>query len=1009
MKYKIIIVSFFFLISIASHAQEKNVALNKPVSVNSENSNYPAKNVVDGKITRNSKWMSGNAKPPHILEIDLQKYCNINKIIVHTGIPEAERTASEASQAAGFWSAKNFKLQYWDDANWTDIPNTEVHENRLTDVPYSFSPALNTFKLRFVCDDGEPISIMEIEVLGTETNRVVAGAGASLQKKTERTTDQDVTITITDKIVGNSMKYVGYNQGYYVPGSNASGWIEYSGVNSLRVWTTLNSYVPVNAVQVDKGITNVEEFDKRKDELRSDPEKNKYINWDKLLPLYNEPEKVTNTNPMILSYVLSELKRLKVDPVLQISSTDFDSTWSNKWKQWQRFYALAYYAAKAGDVTMFAMQNEPNHKNSGPMKLSQWIGGMQIVSDAVTSAVEDVNKKYGKNLKARMVGPVTAGNNPEWWAAIAKNVRTDYHGKQIDHDLLGIFSTHSYNSPAAGYETRVSNIRKILADNQPGGKPLPIVYTEIGRWMNAYLIDKEETMDSPSLFTEWAGIYANNTNNGAYGMWAFKFSNTVSETYEHGVKSGHHLTWQGKRIVEDAYINLALNKSVKASNDFKIWPAKNVVDGDKTDKSAWYSDSSGSVKWIEINLGEQKTLGSAVVYTGSASGVYTAPDRVRNFSLQYFSNNEWKDIPGFAEKGNKYAQVFKIFESPVTTNKIRFISNDTGVIKVREIKLFAKGGPENAKSSYDVSGIQRTGEVVRLFAKGFKDERPLYQTISSVKDDNLDALTSFDEKSGNYYVWLVQRGQYNDRLSIDLSALNISSGSPVTAETVSPNYFGELASCMYLPVDKKFNLMLAPQSVVLLTIPKALHGSYRINAASAVATVSGGKNAAINYGTQQHLTVSLNASQPENNKVSYIYFDVPNVRSTTQKIILTVNGKVDNGNNPYRLHVYGIPSEKWDQQKLNWNNTLLLDSKEALIKEVGQKAFFAGEIAFKSKQEEHKLDVTDFVKKYAGKGITFVLLRETRQLGDDEDKGRDVMINSAKGRYQPTLEFWFSK
>ncbi len=397
------------------------------------------------------------------------------------------------------------------------------------------------------------------------------------------------------------------------------------------------------------------------------------------------------------------------------------------------------------------------------------------------------------------------------------------------------------------------------------------------------------------------------------------------------------------------------------------------------------------------------------MYTGSASGVYTAPDRVRNFSLQYFSNNEWKDIPGFAEKGNKYAQVFKIFESPVTTNKIRFISNDTGVIKVREIKLFAKGGPENAKSSYDVGGIQRTGEVVRLFAKGFKDERPLYQTISSVKDDNLDALTSFDEKSGNYYVWLVQRGQYNNRLSIDLSALNISSGSPVTAETVSPNYFGEVTSFMYLPVDKKFNLMLAPQSVVLLTIPKALHGSYRINAASAVATVSGGKNAAINYGTQQHLTVSLNASQPENNKVSYIYFDVPNVTSTAQKIILTVNGKVDKDNSLYRLHVYGIPSEKWDQQKLNWNNTLLLDSKEALIKEVGQKAFFAGEIAFKNKQEEHKLDVTDLVKKHAGKGITFVLVRETRQLGDDEDKGREVMINSAKGRYQPTLEFWFSK
>jgi len=87
----------------------------------------------------------------------------------------------------------------------------------------------------------------------------------------------------------------------------------------------------------------------------------------------------------------------------------------------------------------------------------------------------------------------------------------------------------------------------------------------------------------------------------------------------------------------------------------------------------------------------------------------------------------------------------------------------------------------------------------------------------------------------------------------------------------------------------------------------------------------------------------------------------------------------------------------------------LLDSKEALIKDVGQKAFVAGEVAFNNHFENHKLDVTDLIKKHAGKGITFVLVRETRQLGDDDDKGREVWIGSSKGRYQPTLEFWFSK
>ncbi len=1010
MKNKLLIISFCCLISISSFAQQKNVAFNKPVVANSENTNYPATNAVDGKITRNSKWMSGNVKPPHIFEIDLQKYCDISKIIVHTGIPEAERTASEAIQANGFWSAKNFKLQYWDDANWTDIPNTEVHENRLVDVPFSFSPALNTFKLRFVCDDGEPISIMEIEVFGTETNRPLAGSAISLQKKTERVNDQDMTITIADKVVGKSMKYVGYNQGYYLPESNASGWIEYSGVNSLRVWTSLNSYVPLNTIQIDENISNVEAFDKRKTELRLNPEKNSFIKWEKLLPLYDDTEKAVNTNPMVLSYVLSELKRLKVDPVLQINSTDFNDTWSNKWQQWQRYYALAYYAAKTGDVTMFAMQNEPNHKASGPMKLDQWIGGMQIVSDAVKCALEDVNKKYGKNLKARMVGPVTAGNNPEWWAAIAKNLRTDYHGKPIDEDLLGIFSTHSYNSPAAGYESRVSNIREILSENHPAGKTLPIVYTEIGRWMNAYLIDKEETMDSPSLFTEWAGIYTNNTRNGAYGMWAFKFSNTVSETYTSGVKSGHHFTWQGKRIIEDAYINLAKSKPVKVSNESTKWQAKLVVDGDKLDRSAWHSDSTNVQKWIEIDLGSEKTLGSAVVYTGSSSGTYTAPDRVRDFSLQYLSSGEWKDIPGFSEKGNKYAQVFRMFKQPVTTSKIRFVSDDAGVVKVREIKVFAQGdGPAEDENNYDVSGIQRTGEVVRLFAKGFKEERPLYETSSSVSDENLDALTSFDETSENYYLWLVQRGGYNNNLTIDLSALAVSSGSPVIAEMVSPDYYGEVTQVIGVPANKKLAFTLPPQSVALLTIPKGSVAKTTISALAA-ATVVGGENSGKNDGNKKQLEVCLDAAQPENNKVACIYFDLSQKPvGNLQRVVLNVNGYVDNESRPYRLHVYGIPSEKWDQKKLNWANAPQLDSKEALIKEVGQKAFVAGEMAFNNKPQNHMLDVTDLVKKHGGKGITFVLVRETRQLGDDVDKGREVIIDTSGKANKPRLDVWYSK
>ena len=989
-------------------SQPANVALRKPVSVSSEAKGFPAANMVDGKISRLSKWEAANGKAPHIAEVDLRKYYNLTEIRIHTGIKDEEKRPEELAQAAGFWSAKNFKLQYWDDANWSDLPNSEVHENRLTTVVFACKPAITTYKIRLVCDDGEPINIMEFEAFGTEAVNMPAppAVTSSVKKEQVSTHPRQATITVSNKVVGKTMKYVGYNQGYYMPGSNTSGWVEYSGVNGFRVWASLNAFVPEASVQIDKNLSSVQEFDNRKNAVRTSPETNQYIAWKELLPLYDKPDS-SSTNAMVFSYALSELKRLGIDVILQISSTDFEDTWTNKWKQWQRYYALAYYSAKQGDVNMFALMNEPNHRNAGPMKLEQWITAMQVVSDAVHCAVEDVNKRYKKELVPKFVGPVTAGYNPEWWTAVAKAIRTDYHGKTVDKDLLQIFSTHSYNSPAVGYESRIQNIQKIIKENHPAGDTLPVVYTEIGRWMNAYLIDKEETMDDPSLFTEWAGIYSNNMKNGGYGMFAFKFANTASGPYPEGIKSGHHFVWHGRRIVEDAYKNVAAGKPVITSN--KKGATSMITDENKSDASAWISDSTSAEKWAAIDLGSTMSIGSAVVYTGSASGIYTAPDRSKNFKLQYLSGNEWKDIPGTAEKEAKYAQLFIVFSSPVQTAKVRFVSSDKGALKLREIKIFGASDGPSVAPDYNVSGIQRTGEVVRLFAKGFKNQRPLLQTAASVNDAGLDGYTSYDSASGNYYVWLVQRGAFRYNLNINLKGLNLPAYATATAETVSGNYYGEATQLLPLNGSKEVRLTLSPLSVALLTIPSNAVKAQKL-IANEDATVQVGRLAAAANASAKNLSVALNAAAPKQNKAVYIHFNLSTLKSAeTRRVLLQLNGYTDKPAAPYRLHVYAIPSSTWKAQNLAWENAPFLDAKEAIIKEVGTKAFVAGEIAFTAKAQDHHLDVTALIKSHPATDYTFVVIRETRQLGDDEDKGRQVFINSSESDHKPTLLFWNAK
>ena len=141
-------------------------------------------------------------------------------------------------------------------------------------------------------------------------------------------------------------------------------------------------------------------------------------------------------------------------------------------------------------------------------------------------------------------------------------------------------------------------------------------------------------------------------------------------------------------------------------------------------------------------------------------------------------------------------------------------------------------------------------------------------------------------------MWLVQRGLFDYNLNINLAGLDVAPGAPITVETVNPDYYGEVTVLKTVTTTKQLDLTLHPQSVVLLTIPKNPLSKNTVTAA-ADATVSGGKNAAVNYGDQRQLNIRLDASQQENNKVSYIQFDLAGHQKNAQRVILSVNGKVE--------------------------------------------------------------------------------------------------------------------
>jgi hypothetical protein len=378
---------------------------------------------------------------------------------------------------------------------------------------------------------------------------------------------------------------------------------------------------------------------------------------------------------------------------------------------------------------------------------------------------------------------------------------------------------------------------------------------------------------------------------------------------------------------------------------------------------------------------------------------------VNKFRLQYWDGTGWTDIGKTVEKNARYAQSFFLFDTPVTTSKVRFVAADKGYIKVREIKLFDAGSMKDIPSSYDISGIQRTGQVVRLFAKGFKDERPLLSTVKSVADNDMDAMTTFNPKEMRYYVWLVQRKDSSNNLTLDLKSLELPAATGVIAEEVSANAYGEVVWIKDVTEDGQLSFELPARSVMLLTIPVCSDNAKTL-IATADATVRAGTNRVKSFGKDKMMNVEMNASRPNSNQVSYIRFDLSGVdKSKMNAAILQVYGSSSTPA-PYRFHVYALDNNDWDENTLNWNNAPNLERNQVRVTGVGDTAHVAGEIAVNGTASYHQLDVTSLVRKCRQPEITFVLIREVRQLGDDSDNGKNCSFGTRESVYKPSLSLW---
>ncbi len=331
---------------------------------------------------------------------------------------------------------------------------------------------------------------------------------------------------------------IGYNHGYFNNGSNTRAWWEYAGVNGVRIFIDPSQTEPTDDLAPwGDGVSSDATFESRKAALRADPLNAAYINWTYFTGMFDDR-----------AYALGQYRDMGMQIMVQCTASESilpitsSTDYAGRWELWQHYYASAFYYARYFDVTRYQMFNEPDHPDAGGITTTEWLLRLQLASDAIRSAISDVNSLYGKSLQPIVAAPTTSSQTYSPWGNIAVDDRHRNYRDVVSSSTWNMqrYAYHQYNSTASNaYQTSISLQGSIAAD-MTGETAFPLCLSEFNVHTAANFDAMPDTLDYPAKYARFGAIVCELAKSGMAEMFCFKFAQTdFANTY--GVKkNGMH-------------------------------------------------------------------------------------------------------------------------------------------------------------------------------------------------------------------------------------------------------------------------------------------------------------------------------------------------------------------------------------------------------------------------------------------------------------------------------------
>lgn len=354
------------------------------------------------------------------------------------------------------------------------------------------------------------------------------------------------SITVSPTVIGTTPAVLGYNTAHAMAGSNAADWWRYSGVRAARVFVSASDIEATDDISgTGDGVNSQSTFDQRRAAVRANAANpvasldNQYVSWSRFTAAYAQV--ASGNNRFAVATWFPQLRSMGADILVNITASPSRfpladaGDFANAWELWQHYYAQSFLLSRDYGVARFSMFNEPNGWTPS-ISVENWARRLRIASDAIQSAVSDMNNRYGRSVDVDVFAPNTANGATkyddyaagDYWGDLAVSQRgLDRWGAaaQPGWSNFDVYNYQKYSISAADYASDIDALRaKIAADL--GASGLPLALTEYNVRTGANYDARTETADSPSDYSGLGAISVALAERSAAQMYLFKFGMT---------------------------------------------------------------------------------------------------------------------------------------------------------------------------------------------------------------------------------------------------------------------------------------------------------------------------------------------------------------------------------------------------------------------------------------------------------------------------------------------------